>query len=121
MKGDARHSGLGASLEQQTEEGDCISISFASRYLNSQEKIYSTNELELLTVVWSLDRFKHYLLGKDFVIVSDHIALVSVLEVNRTNKTYQSRLTRWVDRFLPYHFKIVHNPGKDMDIVDYLS
>ena len=40
---------------------------------------------------------------------------------HRSNKTYQSRLTRWVDRLLPYQFKITHIPGRDMGIVDYLS
>ena len=84
-------------------------------------KKYSTNELELLAVVWSVDRFKHYLLGKEFVIATDHKALVSALDENKSNKTYQSRLTRWVDRLLPYQFKVVHLPGKDMGIVDYLS
>ena len=64
VKSDASYSGLGASLEQLTKENDWVPISFASRYLNNQEKKYSSNELELLAVVWSVDRFKHYLLGK---------------------------------------------------------
>ena len=55
------------------------------------------------------------------MIATDHKALVSDLDENRSNKTYQSRLTRWVDRLLPYQFKVVHIPGKDMVIVDYLS
>ena len=74
VKCDASHSGLGASLEQQTENNDWVPISFALRYLNNQEKNYSTNELELLAVVWAVDRFKHYLLGKEFVIATDHKA-----------------------------------------------
>ena len=121
VKCDVSQSGLGASLEQQTENNDWVPISFASRYLNNQEKKYSSNELELLAVVWAVDRFKHYLLGKEFVIVTDHKALTSALEGKRSNMTYQSRLTRWVDRLVPYQFKIVHIPGKDMGIVDYLS
>ena len=65
VKCDASHSGLGAKLEQQTAEGDWVPIAFASRYLNIHEKKYSTNELELLAVVWSVDRFEYYLLGKN--------------------------------------------------------
>ena len=68
VKCDASHSGLGATLEQWSEQKEWVPIAFASRYLNTQEKKYSTNELELLTVVWAEDRFKHYLLGKEFVI-----------------------------------------------------
>ena len=84
-------------------------------------KKYSSNELELLAVVRSIDRFKHYLLGKEFTIATDHKALTSALAENRSNKTYQSQLTRCVDRLLPYQFKVVHIPGRDMGIVDYLS
>ena len=57
---DASHNGLGATLEQQTYEGSWVPISFASRYLNIQEKKYATNELDLLAVVWAVDRYKHY-------------------------------------------------------------
>ena len=78
-----------------------------------KKKKYSTNELELLAVVWSVDRFKHYLLGKEFVIAIDHEALTSTFGENRSNKIYQSRVTRWVDRLLPYQFKVVHIPGRD--------
>ena len=89
--------------------------------MGTQEKKYSTNELELLAVVWAVDRFKHYLLGKEFILATDHKALTSALGEYKSNKTYQSRLTRWVDRLLPYQFKVVHIPGKDMGIVHYMS
>ena len=79
------------------------------------------NELELLAVIWAVDRFKHYLLGKEFILATDHKALTSTLSEYKSNKTYQSRLTRWVDRLLPYQFKVVHKPGKVMGVVDYMS
>ena len=96
-------------------------IAFASRYLNKQEKNYSTNELELLAVTWAVDRFKNCFLGREFTIATDHKALTSALGDNRSNKTYQSQLTRWVDRLLPYQFKITHIIGGDMGIVYHLS
>ena len=95
VKCDASHSGLGATLDQWSDRDEWVPIAFASRYLISQEIKYSTNELELLAVVWAVDRFKHYLLGKKFVIATDHKALTSALGEHRSNKTYQSRLTRW--------------------------
>ena len=121
VKCDASHSGLGATLEQKTDDNEWVPIVFASRYLNTQEKKYSTNELELLAVVWAVDRFKHYLLGKECILATDHKALTSALGEYKSNKTYQSRLTRWVDRLLPYQFRVVHIPCKDMGILDYMS
>ena len=47
---DASHNGLGAVLEQLGAEG-WRPNSFASRFLNAAEKIYSTKELEMLAVV----------------------------------------------------------------------
>ena len=88
VKCDASHDGLGATLEQQNDKGLWVPISFASRYLNAQEKKYSTNELELLAVVWAVDRYKHYLLGKPFIIATDHKALHQHwMGTNRTRPT----------------------------------
>ena len=40
---------------------------------------------------------------------------------NRSNKSYNSRLTRWVDRLLPFDFSIDHLPGSKIGLVDYIS
>ena len=121
VKCDASHSGLGAALEQEIEKDVWVPIAFASRFLNDQEKKYSTNELELLAIVWSCEHFRTYLLGNHFVILTDHKAIISALKTNRGNKTYQSRLTRWADRLLSFDFDIFHISGCKLGIVDYLS
>ena len=120
VKCDASHSGLGAALEQEIEKDVWVPIAFASRFLNDQKK-YSTNELELLAIVWSCEHFRTYLLGNHFVILTDHKAIISALKTNRGNKTHQSRLTRWADRLLPFDFDILHISGCKLGIVDYLS
>ena len=86
VKCEASHRDLGATLKQRTDEDEWVPIAFASRYLNAQEKNYSTNELELLAVVWSVDRFKNNLLGKKFVLATDHKALTSALGKHKSNK-----------------------------------
>ena len=83
VKCDASHRGLGATLDQWSNQNEWVPIAFASRSLNSQEIKYSTNKLELLAVVWAVDRFKHYLLGKEFVIATDHKAVTSALGEHR--------------------------------------
>ena len=117
---DANKKGLGACLEQSVNSTR-YPIAYASRFLNNLEQRYSTNELEILAVVWALEHFKYYLYGSHFTLQTDHQALLSALNENRGNKTYQSRLTRWVDRLLPFHFSVEHIPGKNMGFADYLS
>ena len=114
---DASKADLGAILQQ--DEIEWRPIYFASRFLTPLEGKYSIKELELLAVVWAVEHSK--LLVK-FQVVSDHEALATVLESNKNNKTYSSRLTRWVDRLLPFDFEIIfHAPGLTIGIADCLS
>ena len=46
---------------------------------------------------------------------------MSVLKPNRGNKTFSGRLTRWVDRLLPFDFEVVHVAGRTLGMADYLS
>ena len=118
---DASHDGLGALLEQYGSNG-WHPISFASRYLNPAEKTYSTNELELLAVVWATEHFRNYFYRRYFTVISDHKALLTLLNSSpKGNKTFFSRLTRWYDWLLPYNFKVEHRQGSKMGIADYLS
>ena len=119
VKCDASHVGLGASIEQD-HRGNWKTVVFASRFLNIAELKYSTNELELLGLVWALDHFKNYLLGKQFSILTDYKALIGALKDEKYTKTAQSPLTRWADKLLPFDFTVEHLPGKDMGLVDYI-
>ena len=120
IKCDASRKGLGCALEQRTPNG-WHTVASASRFLNSLEDRYSNNELELLGVVWSVEYFKYYLYGKPFNVITNHKGLLSIMRENRANKSYNSRLTRWVDKLLPFDFTIDHIPGSKMRLVDYIS
>ena len=120
IKCDASRQGLGAALEQLDCDG-WKTVAFASRFLNNTEERYSINELELLGVVCAIEYFKYYLFGKNFTVLTDHRALLSVLKSHRSKKPYKSRLTRWIDRLLPFDFNIEHIPGTRMGLVDYIS
>ena len=118
---DASKQGLGAVLQQKQNENEWKPICFASRFLTDFEMKYSINELELLAIVWAIEHFKNYVYGVQFKVISDHKALMSVLKPNRGNKTFSSRLTRWVDRLLPFEFEVVHVAGRTLGMADYLS
>ena len=117
---DASRSGLGAALQQLTVDG-WKPIAFTSRFLNSCEKRYSVNELELLGEVWSIKYFKNYLYVKQFTVITDHRALLSILIENRSNKSYNSCLSRCIDRLLLFQFDFEHLPEAKIGLVDYIS
>ena len=71
--------------------------------------------------MWCVEYFKHYLFGKSFTIITDLRALLSIMKEHRSNKSHDSRLTRWIDCLLSFDFNIEHIPGAKMGLVDYIS
>ena len=84
----------------------------------SREKNYSIIELELLAILYLVDKFRNYLWGNEFVIYCDHRPL-SYLESK--NMIGNARLTRWALSLQPYRFRILHRPGKKNQDADFLS
>ena len=87
VKCDASKEDLGACLEQK-QNNTWQPTAYARKFLNKNEQRYSINELELLSVVWSLEHFKYYLFGTHFTLQTDNQALFSSLKNKRGNKTY---------------------------------
>jgi hypothetical protein len=49
---------------------------YASILLNSTKENYSIIDREALAMVYALHKFRHYLLGNQFVFYVDHMALM---------------------------------------------
>jgi hypothetical protein len=75
---------------------------YASKLLNT------TIEGEGLVMVYALHKFRHYLLGNQFVFYVDHIVLVYL--VNKPQVS--SKITRWLLLFLEYGFKMIYKPRR---------
>jgi hypothetical protein len=56
--------------------GSVLMQKYASRRLSKAERNYSTTEREALGMIYSVTKFRHYLLGKRFTFHVDHSALV---------------------------------------------
>jgi len=68
---DACETGLGAVLSQD-QGGAEVVIAYASRTFTKSEVNYDVTKRELLAVVYSLKNFRQYLLGRRFIIRTDH-------------------------------------------------
>ena len=118
---DASTTGLGKSLWQKEDDGNTKPIAYGSRYLKETEKKYSIGELELLAVVWGLEKIRFYLYGKKVYLYTVHQALEPLIKRNRCNKKYSARLTRWLDRLTHFDISIQHIAGSNLKFTDYLS
>ena len=71
---DASNNSIGAVL-RQIQNGQEKVIAYGSRTLTKAEKNYSVTRKELLALVYFMQHFRYYLLGRPFVARTDHAAL----------------------------------------------
>lgn len=113
---DASGIGIGAVLSQVREQGEQV-VAYASRTLTRAEQKYSATERECLAVIWAVERFRPYIEGTHFKIITDHYSLLWLHNL----KDPQGRLARWALRLQPYSFTLIHRKGKDHVVPDLLS
>jgi adenylate kinase len=68
---DASGVGIGTVLSQVQSNKERV-ISYGSKKLDKQQQRYSVTRRELLAVVTFIHQFRHYLLGKKFLLRTDH-------------------------------------------------
>lgn len=90
MQIDASKKGIRAILFQTDAEGHERIVGIVSRYLTTHETNYTITELELLAIIYGQIKFQKYLLGNNFKIYTDHLALTFLLKT----QFYNSRLMR---------------------------
>lgn len=88
---DAFTKGVGAVLCQLDDLEQEKPIAYFSRKLKKYQRSYTVTELELLAIVSAAEHFQIYLTGSQFIIYTDHKALLSIDKL----KTANARLTRW--------------------------
>ena len=115
---DASNFAVGSALCQPFgDEKKDRPIAFASRQLTGAERNYSTTEREALAMVFSIKKYRHYLLLSKVVFYVDHISLRYI--VNKPDLS--GRIARWVLLLQEFDYEVVYKPGRMHLQADHLS
>ncbi|MBW0563023.1 hypothetical protein O181_102738 [Austropuccinia psidii MF-1] len=119
---DACGDGLGEALNQvqiideKPTEGP---VCYISRQIKPTEARYGPRQMELLCLVWALEKLHYYLDGSVFEVITDFDAMKSLLNM----KTPSRHMLRWQIAMQEYrgNMTIVHKAGNIHKNTDGLS
>ena len=113
---DASDVAVGAVISQVIE-GQERPIAFFSRVMNNAQRNYCPTRRELLAVIVALQHFRHYLLGAEVILRTDHHSLKWL----NTFKRPEGILARWMETLAEFSYEVQHRPGKVHGNADSVS
>ena len=113
---DASDHAIGATLNQEGRP-----VAFFSRKLGTHEKRYSIVEKEATAIVESLKRWRHYLIGKKFTLLTDQKSVSFMLDPKSHGKIKNEKICRWRIELSCFSFVIQYRTGKTNSAADLLS
>ena len=115
---DASKIAVGAVLTQiNRETGLRHPIGYFSKKMPKAKKELCSFDLEMIAITASCHFFRHYLVGRNFTIHTDHMPLTFQARFS----TPSARLARLLSKLSEFTFDIRHIKGKDNIVADYLS
>ncbi|XP_057755398.1 uncharacterized protein LOC130974540 [Arachis stenosperma] len=109
---DASGLGIGAILSQGKHP-----IAYFSKKLSPTMQCQSAYTRELYAITEAIAKFRHYLLGKRFIIKTDQQSLKALLEKSLSTPEQQ----KWLHKFVGFDFEIQYKPGIENVAADALS
>ena len=117
LETDSSNYCIGGVLKQEQNGIERV-IAYGSRKLSKSEVNYCITKKEFLAIIYFVRHYKHYLLGKNFLIRTDHEPLKGILN---TAKKVSNQFVRWKIELEQYNFDIEYIKGNTNIVADTLS
>lgn len=109
---DASGTGIGAILQQHRHP-----IAYLSKSLSPKNQALSVYEKEMMAILYAVDKWRHYVLGQVFTILTDHKTLKHMLDQRITTPAQH----HWLSKLLGYNYKVEYRVGNLNTVADALS
>jgi len=113
---DASNYAIGSALVQETEMGERV-IQYLSHQLNETQQRWPIIEKEAYAIIYSVQKFRPYLLGSKFTIMTDHKPLQHLF----TSEMKNARIQRWAILLDEYGCDVSYIRGSQNVVADALS
>ena len=115
---DASNYGIGCVLLQKDSNERLRPVAYAGKIFTDAQKRYATLDKELCAIIFALQHWRVYLIGKHFTLYTDHAPLTYVLNPRSKLTTRQ---IRWASEMREFDFTCKHIKGKENIPADALS
>ena len=113
---DASDHAIAATLSQNDRP-----VAFFTRTLSNSELKHSAIEKEACAIVEALKKWRHYLLGRHFKLITDQRSLSYMFDHQHTSKIKNDKIQRWRLELSGYSYDIVYRPGVNNVAADSFS
>lgn len=117
---DASRVGVAAVLSHIVD-GEERPIQFASQKLTPAQVMYPQIEREGLAIIFGLDKFRHFIYGRKFILVTDNQALSKIFDPERGLPVMTAeRIQRWALKLSGYDYTVEWRRSSE-NRADFLS
>lgn len=113
---DASNNCIAATLNQENRP-----VAFYSRTLSPSETKHHAVEKEAAAIVEALRKWRHFLLGKHFTVITDQKSISFMFDNTRKSKIKNDKICRWRIELSQFKFSIVYRPGRENIVADTFS
>ena len=116
ISSDAFDTAIGVVLGQQDGQ-EPYAIYYISKNLAPVELNYIVTKKEFLAIVYSINKFRHYITGYRTFVHTDHSAIKYLMNKPVTN----AKVNRWLLLLQEFDITIIDRPGRENVVVNFLS